>query len=216
MTDRIRKLCSYLSFAESFADVGCDHGYCTEYMLKNSLCRSAIISDISPQSLQKAQNLLSGYIQSGVCTPVCCNGLTKIPPSTELVLIAGMGGEEIISVLDAAFIPRNFVLQPMKNVPRLRQYLLSRGVRITRDSVFKSGKKYYFVLCGSQGGKGLTYTPARLKFGFGDIDGDLGGYLREELKKLYGYLSRGLSPSSRSRISEEISFTEGFLKGEIV
>ena len=33
--ERIRILCSHLTPAETFADVGCDHGYCTEYMLKS-------------------------------------------------------------------------------------------------------------------------------------------------------------------------------------
>ena len=32
---RIETLCSLLTAAEIFADVGCDHGYCTEYMLKS-------------------------------------------------------------------------------------------------------------------------------------------------------------------------------------
>mgnify|MGYP003307993812 CR=1 FL=1 len=35
---RIDTLCSLLDKVETFADVGCDHGYCSEYMLKNGLC----------------------------------------------------------------------------------------------------------------------------------------------------------------------------------
>ena len=35
---RIDTLCSLLTPVKVFADVGCDHGYCTEYMLKNELC----------------------------------------------------------------------------------------------------------------------------------------------------------------------------------
>ena len=50
---RIDMLCSLLERANTFADVGCDHGYCSEYMLKNGLCERAILSDISKGSLQK-------------------------------------------------------------------------------------------------------------------------------------------------------------------
>ena len=39
-TKRIRTLCSLLEKTDVFADVGCDHGYCTEYMLKNEPGRS--------------------------------------------------------------------------------------------------------------------------------------------------------------------------------
>lgn len=213
--DRIKKLCGYLTPCGTFADVGCDHGYCAEYMLKNSLCERAVISDISGQCLAKAEKLLQGYIKSGKCTPVCCFGLEKIDPSTDLTLIAGMGGEEIISVLGAAYIPSCFVLQPMKNVSELRRFLISRGACITRDDVFFSGGKYYFVLCGKSTGGTYGYTPAQLLFGRGDISGDLGGYLKEELKKKTGYLNNTMNEQSRKKLTGEISFIQGVLSGEI-
>ena len=78
MTKRISAICSYLPKARVFADVGCDHGYCTEYMLKNGLCDRAYISDISKGSLQKAEKLLSRFIEEGVCIPVCADGLCGI------------------------------------------------------------------------------------------------------------------------------------------
>ena len=81
--DRIKTLCSYLDKCETFADVGCDHGYCTLYMLKNGLCRTAVISDISAKCLEKAQKLLKDYISENRVTAVCCNGLEKIDHDTE-------------------------------------------------------------------------------------------------------------------------------------
>lgn len=213
--DRIKKLCAYLSPCVTFADVGCDHGYCTQYMLKNSLCERAIISDISQKCLNKAQVLLKNYIADGKCTPVLCSGLEKIENSTDLVLIAGMGGEEIVNILKCAFIPENFVLQPMRNAREVREYLLQNGAEITQDDVFESGGKYYFVICGKRYGNTHTYTPAQIRFGKGNLKGALGGYLREELLKKREYLTRSLSGASRTRIQEEINFIEGILSGEI-
>lgn len=213
--DRINKLCAYLSPCKTFADVGCDHGYCTRYMLKNSLCERAIISDISQKCLNKAQVLLKSYISDGKCIPVLCSGLEKIDNTVDLVLIAGMGGEEIISILKSAFIPENFVLQPMRNVREVREYLLQSGAEITCDDVFESGGKYYFVICGKKFGNKNTYTQAQLMFGKGDLHGALGGYLKEELNKKRDYLSRELSGASRTQILENINFIEGILSGEI-
>lgn len=212
--DRINKLCAYLSPCKTFADVGCDHGYCTYYMLKNNLCERAIISDISQKCLSKAQNLLKNYIADGKCTPVCCSGLKNIE-NADLVLIAGMGGEEITAILDSAYIPENFVLQPMRNVREVREYLLKSGAEITRDDVFESGGKYYFVICGKKDGNRRTYTDAALQYGKGDISGALGGYLRDELAKKQEYLTRNLSDSSRSQILKQINYIEGILNGEI-
>lgn len=213
--DRINKLCAYLSPCKIFADVGCDHGYCTRYMLKNSLCEKAIISDISEKCLSKAQELLKDYIADGRCTPVCCSGLEKIENSVDLVLIAGMGGEEITAILDAAYIPKNFVLQPMRNVRAVREYLIKNGAEITRDDVFESGGKFYFVICGKKSGNKQNYTPAELQFGKGDVDGALGSFLRDELAKKYEYLTRNLSEISRAQILEQINYIEGILSGEV-
>lgn len=213
--DRIKKLCAYLSKCNVFADIGCDHGYCTRYMLENGLCDRAIISDISPKSLKKAEELLNAYIQKGKCLPVCCDGLEGIDRSADLVLIAGMGGEEIISILDKSYIPAGFVLQPMHNVKKLRGFLLSHGASIDTDEPFECGGKYYFVLCG-RADCGCEYTSAQLEYGKGDINGALGGYIRSEISKKRGYLKNNISEKSRSEILNRIEFAEGVLKGEIV
>ncbi|MBQ5926751.1 MAG: tRNA (adenine(22)-N(1))-methyltransferase TrmK, partial [Clostridia bacterium] len=42
---RLKILFSHLKRADTFADVGCDHGYATEYALKNGLCKTAVFSD---------------------------------------------------------------------------------------------------------------------------------------------------------------------------
>ncbi len=213
MTDRIKKLCSYLFKCTVFADVGCDHGYCAQYALENSLCKKAVISDVSEKCLSKAERLLKDYIRDGRCRSVCCYGLEKIDPSAELTLIAGMGGEEIISIFRAAYIPQNFVLQPMKNVREVREYLLEQGAEITRDEVFLSCGKYYFVLCGRRGGNKSSYTPAQLQYGKGDIKGDLGGFLRAELSKKLDYLASA-SGDSKIRIKKDIDLIGEMLKGE--
>ena len=99
-TKRIRAICAELLPCGVFADVGCDHGYCTQYMLENGLCRRAVLSDISAASLAKAEKLLEGYIRAGIAASVCCAGLERVPRDTDEVLIAGMGGDEIADILE--------------------------------------------------------------------------------------------------------------------
>lgn len=235
--DRIKKLCSFLSPCETFADVGCDHGYCTLYMLKSGKCKSARVSDISAKSLSKAERLLKDYITSGKCSAVCAPGLEGLSQKTDEVLIAGMGGEEIISILKNSFIPKTFVFQPMHGAPELRKFLLERGAQIIRDDVFLSGGKYYAVLCGERGerkepergecersngnaeereranypfrGSG-GYTAAQLLFGKGDLSGDFGGYLRRQLAENQSYLAHA-SEASRGQIEQKITLIKEVL-----
>ena len=143
-TRRLRVLCGELRPCARFADVGCDHGYCTQYMLERNLCRTAVISDISAGSLHKAETLLAPYIAEGRVRSVCCAGLSDIPRDTDEVLIAGMGGEEIVSILEEGFLPPVLVLQPMKNAPKLRRFLLERGYALPLRARLRDRARLHF------------------------------------------------------------------------
>ena len=92
MAERLKEIFSLLPECESFADVGCDHGYIAEAMLKSGKCKRAVMSDVSEKCLEKAKKLNAEFIKNGVAEAVLSDGLKKVP-RTECVLIAGMGGE---------------------------------------------------------------------------------------------------------------------------
>lgn len=167
---RIDTLCSLLVPCKSFADVGCDHGYCSEYVLKNGLCEQVIFSDISKGSLQKAQTLLAPFVDGGKAKGVLGGGFYGVPNTTEQVLIAGMGGVEIVSILSDkkyGFMPQRFVFQPMHDTEKLRRYILENGGYIARDFTFEDNK-FYDVLVGGKADEThltLPYTDAEYEFG---------------------------------------------------
>lgn len=165
LTKRLAAVCGELEKCDTFADVGCDHGYCTLYMLEKGLCRTAQISDISAKSLKKAQALLSAYIAEGRVCPVVCDGLAGVDRGTEQVLIAGMGGEEIVKILSDGFLPPKLVLQPMKNAEKVRAFLLGRGYALLRDHTFYADKKFYDLIKAVKGGKQEEYNKDMLSFG---------------------------------------------------
>lgn len=212
--DRIEKLCAYLDKCDFFADVGCDHGYCTEYMLKRGLCSRAQISDISAKSLEKAEKLLKDYIADGRVIPTVCDGLEKIDPSADEVLIAGMGGDNIVGILSAGFIPEKFVLQPMHGARGVRSFLIERGAKITADEPFFCGGKFYFVIKGERAG-GTSYGEANFEYGL-----SLGGectreFIKTQITKMRGYLESDMAEAARAEIENKIKFAEGVLNGEI-
>lgn len=210
---RIEHICALLEKCKTFADVGCDHGYCTRYMLENNLCDLAYISDISGQSLKKAQNLLSEYIKSGRCKSICCDGLQGFETVPEQVLIAGMGGEEIIKILSRG-IPDKFVLQPMKNAPLLRGFLLENGCTITRDDIFKDGK-YYFIIKGEKSNNvgGINYSPLETEFGRDSFYNPVfAEYLKEEIAKFNGYLALADTAESACGLNKKINIYGSALK----
>ncbi|MBQ8320219.1 MAG: SAM-dependent methyltransferase [Clostridia bacterium] len=167
---RIDLLCSLFAPTDVFADVGCDHGYCSEYMLKNGLCEKAILSDVSKGSLQKAATLLRWYVENGRAECVLGDGFAGVEKDVGEVVIAGMGGAEIIKILSDkrhGFVPKRFVLQPMLNTDKLRRWLVENGGYIERDFTFFADGKYYDVIVGrrAQGGERQTYDELAFEFG---------------------------------------------------
>ena len=200
MTERIRIICSHLPVVRTFADVGCDHGYCTRFMFEEGRCERAYISDISRESLRKAELLLREHILAGRCIPVCADGMTAFPETPDCVLIAGMGGEEIIHILSEADMPPSFVLQPMRNTDKVRAYLLSRGCRILKDFTFSDGK-YYDLIVG-EGAGGDEYTDWEIAYGRDNLRTPSPEFV-QKLRKEQRELRKLLEDAALSRESRE-------------
>ena len=144
MRKRLKEICAAIPPSKVLADVGCDHGYCAGYALQKGLCEKVYITDISEKCLEKAKRLLKSEIERGRCIPLVGDGVSVLPePCT--VLIAGMGGEEIVKILSSQ-IPPVFLLQPMKNSEKVRRFLIERGCHITLDYTFEDGKFYDLMM----------------------------------------------------------------------
>ena len=156
MTERLSIIFDKIPKCTTFADIGCDHGYIALNMLTKGKCERVIVSDISEKCLKKAQDLLKTFIDKGVAKSVVSDGFERVD-ECDVALIAGMGGEEICSILDKAFrLPNTLVLQPMKNCDKVRVKALEHGYRFESDSVFYSAGKFYDLMVLVKGKDSLT------------------------------------------------------------
>ncbi|MCD8307986.1 MAG: class I SAM-dependent methyltransferase [Clostridia bacterium] len=203
---RIDLLTAYLDPCDVFADIGCDHALCTKHMLDTGKCRAAIATDISDKCLQKARDLLADYAALGRCSFICTDGLDGVPDADE-VLIAGMGGEEMARILERR-IPHKFVLQPMRNVSKVRITLISHGACITQDTVFRADGFYYVLLKGlsaeSFAGHAEEYTPLETEYGKEYRSAAVQEYLAYELDKKLRYAEQIEAPREQDRIWKDI------------
>ena len=222
---RIDTLCSLLTPAKVFADVGCDHGYCTQYMLENDLCEKAIFSDVSKGSLAKAQSLLSLYVEEGRAVAVLGDGFYGVEKTVDEVLIAGMGGSEIVSILSDekhGFMPKRFVFQPMHDSEKLRRYILDNGGYIERDYTFEDGK-FYDVIVGGLLEEGVQptaeYTEAEYEFGRHNLLEMPDAFVKRTKKQIANigkYLTQpNLQEESKQALLLRRERLQGVLNGEI-
>lgn len=222
---RIQTLCSLLKPTTTFADVGCDHGYCSEYMLKNGLCEFAFLSDISKGSLEKATSLLKEFVQKGKAKGVLGDGFFGVPKDTKEVLIAGMGGEEIVAILSNeryGFMPELFLFQPMLNPDKLRAYILENGGFIERDYTFLADGKFYDVIVGRKreaGEEKQSYNAWEIEFGRDNLIERGEAFLKRIARKkrdIEGFLKReGLQEKSKAELLERKIRFERVLNNEI-
>lgn len=164
MTGRLELICAHIPPCKVFADIGCDHGYCTRYVLDQGLCERAYISDVSAACLKKAETLMAKEIKEGKCIAVCADGLEGLSEDADCILCAGLGGEEMVHIFSGRALPEHFILQPMKNTEKVRRFLLAQGAKIAKDITFSEDGKFYDLLVGTGSG-GDEYSEHEYRYG---------------------------------------------------
>ena len=206
MTERLENIYNIIPACNIFADVGCDHGFIAKKMLDENKCEFVYISDISEKSLSKAEKLLSAYMGNKAKSFVS-DGLDNVPKS-DCVLIAGLGGEEIVKILKRAKnLPENIVLQPMRNCDKVRRLLIDLGYKIIYDKVFYSKNIFYDLIYAKKGEDQLSED--EILFGRTNIlnkDEVFLSRLKERLKKLKKFIKN--LPKDQKRYQEIKKETE--------
>lgn len=139
MKKRLSAIISLIPQCDSLADVGCDHGYIGAEALTSGIAKIVQFCDISEASLNKARKECErrGLFEADF---FCVNGLEGI--ETEVAVIAGMGGLEIIDIVNNAdTLPEVLVLQPMKNAGEVRIALMDRYF-IEKDFTVAEGRRF--------------------------------------------------------------------------
>ena len=128
LSPRLRLAADLVPEGARLADVGTDHAYLPACLLMEGKIPSAIAADLREGPLSRARETAAEYGCGDRMAFRLCDGLSGIrPEKTDAVVIAGMGGETIAQILEAAPWVRTrkipLVLQPMSSIPELRQRL---------------------------------------------------------------------------------------------
>ncbi len=162
---RLSALFRHLIPCDTIADVGCDHGLVSLYILNANLSNKVVCIDISPKCLQKTQNLLQKTKLQDRAVFLQSDGLAgaeKLPINQ--IVIAGMGGINISNILNA--MPKlsqdaRLILQPMNNITLVRKTLNSLNKTIIRDEIIFDKNKYYHIIVAQNGKQKLTKQQIR-------------------------------------------------------
>ena len=132
------------------ADVGCDHGYLAIHLLQSGAVESVIASDINEMPLQSALHNAVRYGVREKMSFYLSDGVRNIPRDFDCLICAGMGGDTMVSILEAAPWLRSdqytLILQCQSKTPLLRRYLSDNGWAIDRETILRDGKFLYTVI----------------------------------------------------------------------
>ena len=150
LSDRLLVCAGFVCPGDRVADIGCDHGYLSIYLLKQGIAKSCIASDINEQPLQSAMRNAEKFGVRDQMTFCLSDGVRNIPRDFDTMVCAGMGADTMVSILEGAPWLQNtqyrLILQCQSKTPMLRQYLSEKGWRITEETVLRDGRFLYTVM----------------------------------------------------------------------
>ena len=150
LSKRLQACCGFVAPGDRIADIGCDHGYLSIYLLSKGIASSAIAADINEMPLQSAVINAEKFGVRDKISFYLSDGVRNIPREFDTLVCAGMGADTMVSILDAAPWLRSdkyrLVLQCQSKTPMLRQCLSDNGWHIAEETVLRDGRFLYTVM----------------------------------------------------------------------
>ena len=150
LSHRLQCCADHIAPGIRVADIGCDHGYLGIYLLKERGATAVIAADVNEAPLQSAMHNARKFGVADQMTFYLSDGAQNIPRDFDTLVCAGMGGDTMIHILNAAPWLRadqySLVLQCQSKTPMLRRYLSDMGWCIAKETVLRDGKFLYTVM----------------------------------------------------------------------
>ena len=161
LNNRLQSIANLLDKDLTYLDIGCDHGQLEAYLLKRKY--KIIGSDNKEGPLNQAKKT---YKQEKVKGDLRLGDGLEAYQGEDAVIISGMGGLNIISILrnniKKAKQVKTFILSPNNYIEYVRKYLVRIGYHIEEEQLIKD-KYIYNILVFTKGKK--RYTKREYYFG---------------------------------------------------
>ena len=152
LSKRLLCMAEKINKGEIVADVGTDHGYIPVWLISRGICQRVIASDIKAGPLQTAVRTAKNAGMEDKIDFRLCAGLDGYTSDEfDTAIIAGMGGETIISILQAApwAKSKKLIIQPQSKLPELRRWLFENDYKIfNAELVYDTGRIYLVWVVG--------------------------------------------------------------------
>ncbi len=148
LSNRLEMVVSFVKPGESAADVGTDHGHVPVELVRRGIVKRAYAMDVRKGPLSKAEENIAAARMKEKIEARLSDGVQKLSAGeAESVIIAGMGGELVIHIMEEGRhmwdTVEQWVLSPHSELHKVRGWLEMNGFVIAKeDMIFEEGKFY--------------------------------------------------------------------------
>ena len=155
LTPRLQAIADIIPAGKVVADIGTDHAYIPVYLVKNHLALRVIASDSRTGPLRAAAETAKIFNIDKMVDLRLGDGLSVLAPdNVDVVVIAGMGGETICSILSRGgeILQRVglLVLQPMTESGLVRSWLIQNGYGLVSEDIAQEDDNFYEIIAARQ------------------------------------------------------------------
>jgi tRNA (adenine22-N1)-methyltransferase len=162
LSARLEAVLELLFPCRMLVDVGTDHGFVPISAVQRGIAERAIASDLRDAPLVRARQNIADAGLSDRVVMLKSHGLSALARrSVDAVVLAGMSGEQIVRLCEAA--PHvldgvsQLLVQPNSDVVVVRAWALQHGWHL-RDERMVSARGRFFVVCSFRKAAGVDPT----------------------------------------------------------
>lgn len=160
---RLKTVASFISEGAYFADIGSDHAYLACYAcLKDDTAR-AIAGEVSTGPFTSAQQTVQSLGLTNVVDVKLDDGLRVLETGVTEIVIAGMGGSLIKSIIEDGeqklHSVNRMIIQPNNHEHYVRDVFLKYNYSITNEEILEENNHIYEILVAEKNTEIDHYSP---------------------------------------------------------
>lgn len=150
LSPRLMAIMSFCSDSDCYADIGTDHAFIPIYLAQKYKNSKIYATDLREGPIEIARANAESYGVSERVEFFCANGLDF--PNADLaktIIIAGMGGETIINILDNAKWCREvpeIIIQPQSKIQELLNYMIENSFSVLDAKLAAEKERIYLII----------------------------------------------------------------------
>lgn len=207
LSGRLLMLAKMVSRGNRVADVGCDHGFLSIYLVQKGISPHVLAMDVRKGPLAAAAAHIEGCGLGAYIETRLSDGLEGMDEAeADTAVCAGMGGRLMERILTESMEKARglteLILQPQSELKEFRAFLRRAGFRITdEDAVYEEGKYYFAMRAVYSGSRQEKSGPEEAEQALFDRYGELLLRRKHPVLKQYLLFQKGVTDKLQERLS---------------